>query len=83
MKRGTKRNYFKADLPEVSEEHAKREVILGGLGFLIGLGAFLALRPHSGHWIELMVGVAVCATLTLGGMKLAAWIEHYTENKGE
>lgn len=80
--RRTKRNYFKADLPEVSEELAKREVILGGFGLCVGLGGFLLLRPHSGHWIELMVGIAVCATLTLGGMKLAAWIEHRTDKKG-
>lgn len=82
MKR-TKRSLFKADLPEVSEAHAKREVLLGLTGFCIGLAGFFVLRPQTGHWFELLVGVAVVSSLTLGGMKLAAWMDRWMQSKGE
>lgn len=83
MRRGGKRSLFKADLPEVSEDKAKREVLWGGSGFALGLVLFLVLRPHSGHFIELMVGVAVVSSLTLGGMKIATWLERFNPSSEE
>lgn len=73
-KKKSKRGIINEDIPHVSKTNARRQVLCGGIGFLIGLVLVVSFRPGSVYLLEMFVVIGVVASCTLGGMKFAQWI---------
>ena len=73
-KKKSKRGIIDEDIPEVSENEARRQVIYGGFGFVVSLVLVLVLRPGTEHLLEMIILIGFVASSTFGGMKLAGWI---------
>ena len=74
-KKKSKRGIIDEDIPEVSESEARRQVIYGGIGFVISLVLVLVFRPGTEHLLEMIILIGFVASSTFGGMKLASWVE--------
>ncbi len=74
-KKKSKRGIIDEDIPEVSESEARRQVIYGGIGFVVGLVLVLVFRPGTEHLLEMIILIGFVASSTFGGMKLASWVE--------
>ena len=74
-KKKSKRGIIDEDIPTVSENEARRQVIFGGIGFIISCVLVVLFRPGTEHLIETIVLIGIVATCTFGGMKLASWLE--------
>ena len=79
-KKKSKRGIIDEDIPEVSESEARRQVIYGGIGFVISLVLVLVFRPGTEHLLEMIILIGFVASSTFGGMKLASWIESKNYN---
>lgn len=79
-KKKSKRGIIDEDIPEVSENEARRQVIYGGIGFVISLVLVLVFRPGTEHLLEMIILIGFVASSTFGGMKLASWIESKNYN---
>ena len=79
-KKKSKRGIIDEDIPEVSESEARRQVIYGGIGFVISLVLVLAFRPGTEHLLEMIILIGFVASSTFGGMKLASWVESKNYN---
>ena len=71
----SKRGIIDEDIPTVSENEARRQVIYGAIGFIFSFVLVLLFRPGTGHLIEAIVLIGIVASSTFGGMKLASWLE--------
>ena len=71
----SKRGIIDEDIPTVSENEARRQVIYGAIGFIISCVLVVLFRPGSDHLIETIVLIGIVASSTFGGMKLANWLE--------
>ena len=74
-KKKSKRGIIDEDIPTVSENEARRQVIYGAIGFIISCVLVLLFRPGTDHLIETIVLIGIVASSTFGGMKLASWLE--------
>ena len=74
-KKKSKRGIIDEDIPEVSENEARRQVIYGGIGFVVSLVLVLVFRPGTEHLLEMIILIGFVASSTFGGMKLASWLE--------
>jgi hypothetical protein len=74
-KKKSKRGIIDEDIPTVSESEAKRQVIYGGVGFVVSFFLVLLFRPGTDHLIEMIILIGIVASSTFGGMKLASWVE--------
>ena len=74
-KKKSKRGIIDEDIPTVSENEAKRQVIYGGIGFIVSFILVLLFRPGTDHLIEMIILIGIVASSTFGGMKLASWVE--------
>ena len=74
-KKKSKRGIIDEDIPTVSENEAKRQVIYGAIGFIISCVLVVLFRPGTDHLIETIVLIGIVASSTFGGMKLASWLE--------
>ena len=74
-KKKSKRGIIDEDIPTVSENEARRQVIYGAIGFIIGCVLVVLFRPGTDHLIETIVLIGIVASSTFGGMKLASWLE--------
>lgn len=74
-KKKSKRGIIDEDIPEVSESEARRQVIYGGIGFVVSLVLVLVFRPGTEHLLEMIILIGFVASSTFGGMKLASWVE--------
>ena len=74
-KKKSKRGIIDEDIPTVSENEAKRQVIYGGIGFIASFILVLLFRPGTDHLIEMIILIGIVASSTFGGMKLASWVE--------
>ncbi len=74
-KKKSKRGIIDEDIPTVSENEAKRQVIYGGIGFVVSFLLVLLFRPGTDHLIEMIILIGIVASSTFGGMKLASWVE--------
>ena len=74
-KKKSKRGIIDEDIPTVSENEARRQVIYGGIGFIISCILVVLFRPETDHLIETIVLIGIVASSTFGGMKLASWLE--------
>lgn len=74
-KKKSKRGIIDEDIPEVSESEARRQVIYGGIGFVVSLVLVLVFRPGTEHLLEMIILIGFVASSTFGGMKLASWAE--------
>ena len=79
-KKKSKRGIIDEDIPEVSESEAQRQVIYGGIGFVISLVLVLVFRPGTEHLLEMIILIGFVASSTFGGMKLASWVESKNYN---
>lgn len=79
-KKKSKRGIIDEDIPEVSENEARRQVIYGGIGFVVSFVLVLVFRPGTGHLLEMIVLIGFVASSTFGGMKLASWVESKNYN---
>ena len=79
-KKKSKRGIIDEDIPEVSESEARRQVIYGGIGFVISLVLVLVFRPGTEHLLEMIILIGFVASSTFGGMKLASWVESKNYN---
>ena len=79
-KKKSKRGIIDEDIPEVSENEARRQVIYGGFGFVVSLVLVLVLRPGTEHLLEMIILIGIVASSTFGGMKLASWVESKNYN---
>ena len=79
-KKKSKRGIIDEDIPEVSENEARRQVIYGGIGFVVSLVLVLVFRPGTEHLLEMIVLIGFVASSTFGGMKLASWVESKNYN---
>ncbi|MDF1782755.1 MAG: hypothetical protein P1U33_01170 [Litorivicinaceae bacterium] len=79
-KKKSKRGIIDEDIPEVSENEARRQVIYGGIGFVVSLVLVLVFRPGTEHLLEMIILIGFVASSTFGGMKLASWIESKNYN---
>ena len=79
-KKKSKRGIIDEDIPEVSESEARRQVIYGGIGFVISLVLVLVFRPGTEHLLEMIILIGIVASSTFGGMKLASWVESKNYN---
>ncbi|MDA0894587.1 MAG: hypothetical protein O3A68_06675 [Proteobacteria bacterium] len=79
-KKKSKRGIIDEDIPEVSENEARRQVIYGGIGFVISLVLVLVFRPGTEHLLEMIILIGFVASSTFGGMKLASWVESKNYN---
>ena len=79
-KKKSKRGIIDEDIPEVSENEARRQVIYGGIGFAVSLVLVLVFRPGTEHLLEMIILIGFVASSTFGGMKLASWIESKNYN---
>ena len=71
----SKRGIIDEDIPRVSKNEARRQVVCGGIGFVVSLGLVLLFRPGTDHLLEMFVLIGLVASSTLGGMKLARYLE--------
>ncbi|MBU29566.1 MAG: hypothetical protein CMD54_05575 [Gammaproteobacteria bacterium] len=71
----SKRGIIDEDIPRVSKNEARRQVVCGGIGFVLSLGLVLLFRPGTDHLLEMFVLIGLVASSTLGGMKLASYLE--------
>ncbi len=71
----SKRGIIDEDIPRVSKNEARRQVVCGGIGFVVSLGLVLLFRPGTDHLLEMFVLIGLVASSTLGGMKLASYLE--------
>ena len=71
----SKRGIIDEDIPTVSENEARRQVLYGAIGFIISCVLVVLFRPGSDHLIETIVLIGIVASSTFGGMKLASWLE--------
>ena len=74
-KKKSKRGIIDEDIPTVSENEARRQVIYGAIGFTISCVLVALFRPGTNHLIETIVLIGIVASSTFGGMKLASWLE--------
>ena len=74
-KKKSKRGIIDEDIPEVSESEARRQVIYGGIGFVVSFVLVLVFRPGTEHLLEMIILIGFVASSTFGGMKLASWVE--------
>ena len=74
-KKKSKRGIIDEDIPTVSENEAKRQVIYGAIGFIVSCVLVVLFRPGTDHLIETIVLIGIVASSTFGGMKLASWLE--------
>ena len=79
-KKKSKRGIIDEDIPEVSESEARRQVIYGGIGFVVSLVLVLVFRPGTEHLLEMIILIGFVASSTFGGMKLASWMESKNYN---
>ena len=79
-KKKSKRGIIDEDIPEVSENEARRQVIYGGIGFVVSLVLVLVFRPGTEHLLEMIILIGFVASSTFGGMKLASWMESKNYN---
>ena len=79
-KKKSKRGIIDEDIPEVSENEARRQVIYGGIGFVVSLVLVLVFRPGTEHLLEMIILIGFVASSTFGGMKLASWVESNNYN---
>ena len=79
-KKKSKRGIIDEDIPEVSESEARRQVIYGGIGFVISLVLVLVFRPGTEHLLEMIILIGFVASSTFGGMKIASWVESKNYN---
>ena len=79
-KKKSKRGIIDEDIPEVSENEARRQVIYGGVGFVVSLVIVLVFRPGTEHLLEMIILIGFVASSTFGGMKLASWVESKNYN---
>ena len=71
----SKRGIIDEDIPTVSENEARRQVLYGAIGFIISCTLVVLFRPGTDHLIETIVLIGIVASSTFGGMKLASWLE--------
>ena len=71
-KKKSKRGIIDEDIPEVSESEARRQVIYGGIGFVVSLVLVLVFRPGTEHLLEMIILIGFVASSTFGWMKLAS-----------
>lgn len=74
-KKKSKRGIIDEDIPSVSESEAKRQVIYGGIGFVVSCFLVVLFRPGTDHLMEMIILIGIVASSTFGGMKLASWVE--------
>ena len=74
-KKKSKRGIIDEDIPTVSEGEAKRQVIYGGIGFVVSCFLVVFFRPGTDHLMEMIILIGIVASSTFGGMKLASWVE--------
>ena len=74
-KKKSKRGIIDEDIPTVSESEAKRQVICGGIGFVVSCFLVVFFRPGTDHLMEMIILIGIVASSTFGGMKLASWVE--------
>lgn len=79
-KKKTKRGIIDEDIPVVSETEAKRQVIYGGIGFVVSCLLVLLFRPGTDHLLEMIILIGIVASSTFGGMRLASWLESKQRN---
>ena len=79
-KKKSKRGIIDEDIPEVSESEARRQVIYGGIGFVVSLVLVLVFRPGTEHLLEMIILIGFVASSTFGGMKIASWVESKNYN---
>jgi len=79
-KKKSKRGIIDEDIPEVSENEARRQVIYGGIGFVVSLVLVLVFRPGTEYLLEMIILIGFVASSTFGGMKLASWVESKNYN---
>ena len=79
-KKKSKRGIIDEDIPEVSESEARRQVIYGGIGFVVSLVLVLVFPPGTEHLLEMIILIGFVASSTFGGMKLASWVESKNYN---
>ena len=79
-KKKSKRGIIDEDIPEVSESEARRQVIYGGIGFVVSFVLVLVFRPGTEHLLEMIILIGIVASSTFGGMKLASWVESKNYN---
>ena len=71
----SKRGIIDEEIPTVSENEARRQVLYGAIGFIISGVLVVLFRPETDHLIETIVLIGIVASSTFGGMKLASWLE--------
>ena len=71
----SKRGIIDEDIPTVSDNEARRQVLYGAIGFIISSVLVVLFRPGTDHLIETIVLIGIVASSTFGGMKLASWLE--------
>ncbi|MGB1848862.1 MAG: hypothetical protein ACPHT7_00370 [Litorivicinaceae bacterium] len=79
-KKKTKRGIIDEDIPAVSETEAKRQVIYGGIGFVVSCLLVVLFRPGTDHLLEMIILIGIVASSTFGGMRLASWLESKQRN---
>ena len=79
-KKKSKRGIIDEDIPEVSENEARCQVIYGGICFVVSLVLVLVFRPGTEHLLEMIILIGFVASSTFGGMKLASWVESKNYN---
>jgi hypothetical protein len=60
-KKKSKRGIIDEDIPEVSENEARRQVIYGGIGFVVSLVLVLVFRPGTEHLLEMIILIGFVA----------------------
>ena len=76
----SKRGIIDEDIPHVSGNEARRQVVYGGVGFVLSLVLVLIFRPGTDHLLEMFVLIGFVASSTMGGMKLASYVETKQNN---
>ena len=76
----SKRGIIDEDIPHVSGNEARRQVVYGGVGFVLSLVLVLMFRPGTDHLLEMFILIGFVASSTLGGMKLASYVETKQNN---
>ena len=71
----SKREIIDEEIPTVSEKEARRQVLYGAIGFVISCVLVVLFRPGTDHLMETIVLIGIVASSTIGGMKLASWLE--------
>ena len=71
----SKRGIIDEDIPTVSENEARRQILYGAIAFIISCVLVVLFRPGTDHLIETIVLIGIVASSTFGGMKLASWLE--------